>query len=114
MSMTDIGAVVKFQCNATPCTASGLSREMWSLDKKATGGKRVIVCRECRKLAHQQGIKSYRLDYTHKWEEQQRQKREFFKAFRVVPAPKRNDNKKAGKKQSPVQKAPCTVEKACA
>ena len=65
--MIDISAGVEYGCNTPQCTAKGLPRDMFSLDKRATGGKRVVVCRDCRKLAHQSSIKSYRLDYTLKW-----------------------------------------------
>ncbi|MBI3685689.1 hypothetical protein HY250_04755 [Candidatus Azambacteria bacterium] len=84
--------VVTYACDTPGCAAKELPREMWSLDKRATKGKRVIVCRDCRRLAHQEGVKSYRLDYTLKWEAEQQNKRKFFKTFATVVKHSGNGN----------------------
>ena len=73
--------VVTYRCDTPGCGSTGLPTEMWTLDKRVTGGRRVVACRNCRRLAHQEKVKTYRLDYSLKWEEEQRQKRQFFRGF---------------------------------
>ncbi|MEK7520238.1 MAG: hypothetical protein AAB581_03305 [Patescibacteria group bacterium] len=70
-----------YSCSVTGCGTTGPADRMYSLDKRATSGKRVVVCPPCGKLAWKEGIRTYKLSDTLRYEEQQAMKRGFFQPF---------------------------------
>ena len=75
----------KFICSVEPCGFSGPADKMWNLDRKATGGKLVVVCGRDASLARRHGIRAYRLSETIRRDADREAKRlaasAFFQAF---------------------------------
>ncbi len=55
----------KFACSVPGCGFAATADRMWNLDRRATGGKLVVVCGKHAAFARgENGLRAYRLDKT--------------------------------------------------
>jgi len=74
----------KYSCQNPGCGATGSADQMWTLDLRATGGKKVVVCAPCGRLARKEKIRTFKMSDTLMREQEQAAKRGFFKPFATV------------------------------
>ena len=51
----------KYSCQNPGCGATGTADQMWTLDLRATGGKKVVVCAPCGRLARKEKIRTFKM-----------------------------------------------------
>lgn len=90
----------KYSCQTPGCKATGQADQMWTLHKRATGGKLVIVCGPCGKLARREKVRTFNLSDTLQYEREQAAKRGFFKPFATVFSKENNGNGQKPKLQA--------------